>query len=101
MLIKPLPYPDADALVAVWHTAPGLNNPQMQASPTQYLTYREENRVFEEFGLWSIAPATVTGFAEPEEVRTLGVTDGTLQSLGVPPTVGRWFFPARPCAWII
>ncbi len=27
VLVKPLPYPDADALVGVWHTAPGTNIP--------------------------------------------------------------------------
>jgi hypothetical protein len=35
VLIKPLSYPDSDALMAVWHTAPSLNLPQMQISPTQ------------------------------------------------------------------
>jgi hypothetical protein len=38
LLIKPLPYPDADALVAVWHTAPGMNTPQLPLSASQYVT---------------------------------------------------------------
>jgi predicted permease len=33
----------------------------------------------------------VTGLAEPEQVRTVFVTYGTLQALGVQPTLGRWF----------
>src|SRR5581483_3475702 len=34
------------------------------------------------------------GLAEPEQVRTISVTDGVLQSLGVPPVEGRWLLPA-------
>jgi len=91
VLIKPLSYPDSDALMAVWHTAPSLNLPQMQISPTQYCTYREENRVFDEFGVWTVGPATVSGLEAPEEVRTLMVSGGTLEALGMSPIVGRWF----------
>ena len=32
--------------------------------------------------------------AEPEQVRTDSVSDGVLQTLGVPPAVGRWFSEA-------
>ena len=42
VLIKPLPYPNADELVGVWHTAPGvINVPKLNVSPTMYFTYRE------------------------------------------------------------
>jgi putative ABC transport system permease protein len=60
-----------------------------------YFTYAEHNRTFESFGLWTWHTATVTGVAEPEQVRTLLVTDGTLQALGVPPAVGRWLSTAE------
>ena len=33
VLLKPLPYPAADRLVSVWHTAPGLNIPRLAQSP--------------------------------------------------------------------
>src|SRR5258708_39260014 len=33
---------------------------------------------------------TVTGLADPEQVRAVVVHDGTLQALNVPPVAGRW-----------
>jgi hypothetical protein len=59
-----------------------------------YFTYREENRTFEQFGLWQSNGASVTGIAEPEMPRALIVTYGVLDALGVPPLLGRWFSQA-------
>ena len=96
VLIKPLPYPDAQQLVGVWHLAPGVAGiaGNINCSPTMYFTYREENRTFQDFGLWSNGGATVTGVGEPEQVQALDVTYGTLQALGVQPAMGRWFSKA-------
>jgi predicted permease len=91
VLLKPLPFPDSERLVGVWHVAPGLNIDALDASPTTYLVYREESRFFEDVGLWRGGSAAVTGLAEPEQVEVLQVTDGTLPILGVPPLHGRWF----------
>ena len=91
VLIKPLPYPNSDELVGVWHSAPGVNIPKLNVSPTMHFTYREEGQTFREFGLWSNGGVTITGQAEPEQVRSIDVTDGTLQALGVAPAFGRWF----------
>ncbi|MGA7110597.1 MAG: multidrug ABC transporter substrate-binding protein, partial [Terracidiphilus sp.] len=54
VLIKPLAYPQADSLVGVWHTAPGITGigDGLNCSPTMYFTYREENKSFQDFGLW-------------------------------------------------
>ena len=60
-----------------------------------YVTYREENRVFEHVGLWTDAGRTLTGLGEPEQIRVLTVADGTLQALGVQPALGRWFADAE------
>jgi putative ABC transport system permease protein len=91
VLIKPLPYPNAHELVGVWHSAPGVNIPKLNVSPTMHFTYREESQTFREFGVWSNGGVTITGQAEPEQVRSIEVTDGTLQALGVAPALGRWF----------
>jgi putative ABC transport system permease protein len=93
VLIKPLPYPRSDELVGVWHVAPGIASlpGNLNCSPTMYFTYREQNRSFQDFGLWSGGGASVTGIAEPEQVQALFVTYGVLQALNVQPSLGRWF----------
>jgi len=96
ILIRPLPYPHAEALVSVWNAAPGLPGApdSVGSSASMYFTYREENRTFEQFGLWSSGGASVTGTAEPELPRALFVTYGVLDAVAVPPLMGRWFSQA-------
>jgi putative ABC transport system permease protein len=99
VLIRPLPYPNADELVALQHTAPGAPglataSGDLRLSPSMFFTYAEQNRTFKDMGLWFANLATVTGVAEPEQVRALAVTDGTLQTLGVQPVLGRWLSQA-------
>ncbi len=91
VLLKPLPYPNADELVRIRHVAPGLTPGYMVASTNMHLTYREENRAFAAVGLWMEDSATLTDRGEAERVRALKVTDGVLQALGVQPMRGRWF----------
>jgi predicted permease len=96
ILMRPLAYPHAEALVGVWHTAPGLPGlpASLGCSPSIYFTYREENRTFEQFGVWSSGGVSVTGVAEPELPRALFVTYGVLDAVGVKPVLGRWFSQA-------
>ncbi len=92
VLIRPLAYPHAEALAAISHAAPKFpGTSSLGCSPSMYFTYREANRTFEHFGLWSAGGASVTGIAEPELPRALIVTYGVLDALGVPPLHGRWF----------
>jgi predicted permease len=93
ILLKPLPYRDPDALVGVWQTAPGLNIKDLELSPSDYFTFRDENRSFEHIGVWNGGSVSVTGLGPPERVQSLFVTEGTLNALGVQPALGRWFNP--------
>ena len=87
VLLKPLAYPNAEELVAVWHTAPGapgLSNVSgdLRLSASMYFTYAEtQPDVPATSASGSPARQRSPGIAEPEEVRTLLVTDGTLQAL--------------------
>jgi predicted permease len=91
VLLKPLPYPHADELVGVWHTAPGLNIDDVNMAPSNYFIYREQNRVFQDIGVYEGDSVAVTGQGNPEQVHALDVTDGVLPILGVTPMLGRWF----------
>ena len=91
VLLKPLPFHEAERLAGVWHTAPGLGFDVMNQSPATYFTYRDESRTFEDIALWDNTAVSVTGAGEPERVQALLVTDGLLGILRVAPALGRPF----------
>ena len=91
VLLKPLPYPQAERLVGVQLTSPAFNLSDVPLSPSAYFIFREQSRAFQDMGLFSGGSANVTGVAEPEKVQSMLVTDGTLPLLGIQPMLGRWF----------
>jgi predicted permease len=96
VLLKPLNYPKAEELVSLHQVAPGAEGLAdfengLLLSPSMYVTYSDHNRTFQSLGVWITGTANVTGVAEPEQVRTVAVSDGVLQTLGVLPALGRWF----------
>ena len=91
VVIKPLPYPDADRLINVSHNAPGVNIDDLGSAPYLYFAEREQNRTFEGIGLWRTGATNVTGDGDPERVLTLSVTPDVLPILGIPPVLGRYF----------
>ncbi len=99
VLLKPLQYPKSEELVALRQVAPGAAglasfSDGLLLSPSMYFTYAEHNRSFQSLGVWSIGAGNVTGLAEPEQVRTVEISDGVLQTLNVPPLAGRWLSAA-------
>jgi putative ABC transport system permease protein len=93
VLLKPLPYPAADELVALDHEAPGIGLKNAGAAPFLMFTYADGARTFDHIGLWRANTASVTGVGDPEEVRTIQTTEGAFRALGVQPIVGRAFSP--------
>src|SRR5271166_776318 len=91
VLLKPLPYPHAEQLIGVWHTAPGIDITQLPMAPSVYFIDREQNTTLQDIGAYDGDAFTVAGAGEPERVRGLDVTDGTLPLLGVTPALGRLF----------
>ena len=99
VLVRPLRYPRAEQLVELHQDAPGaagLANAAdgLPLSASMYFMYAEQNRTFQALGVWFPGTANVTGRAEPEQVRTVSVSDGVLEALGVPPAAGRWLAAA-------
>ena len=94
VLIRPLPYPDSDRLVALLHTAPGIHFNELNLALSLYFTYSEENRVFQDVGMWTPWAWNVTGIGTAEQVGGLSVTHGFLSALGVRPAMGRAFTAA-------
>jgi predicted permease len=96
VVLRPLPYPDPDRLVALRLEAPGAAGlasfkSGLPLSASMDLTFSDHNRTFSSMGVWLPETANVTGLAEPEEVHTAIVSGGVLEALAVPPAAGRWF----------
>jgi predicted permease len=91
VLLKPLPYPHAEQLIGVWHTAPGIGLKEVNMPPSFYFIDREQSTTLQDIGAYDDDSFNITGAGEPEHVRGLDVTDGTLSILGVVPAAGRLF----------
>ena len=95
VLLEPLSYPDPEQLVAVKQNAPGAAglanfSDGLRLSASMYFTYAEHNRAFQSLGVWDTGTVDITGNGEPEQVRSVFISDGVLQALNVPPVAGRW-----------
>lgn len=91
VLLKPLPYPESERLVALLHTAPGIGIRELNMAPSLELTYSEENRVFEKVAMWTKDHWTLTGMGAPEQVGGFSVSSTFLSALRVAPVIGRGF----------
>lgn len=91
VLLRPLPFAEADRLVGVWHKAPGLDFEILNQSPATYFTYREDSQALEDMAAWDNTFVSVTGLEEPEQVPAMLVTDGFFPILQVQPVLGRAF----------
>lgn len=92
VLLRPLPYPDADRLVILTESRDG----SVGGSNVSYPNYRDWKALttsFEEMGAIAFASATVTGGSEPFRV-TLGRADPAfMRAAGLEPSLGRAFRP--------
>jgi putative ABC transport system permease protein len=89
VLLKPLPFHEADRLVSLRHHAPhGVGTVH---GPATYLTYRENQQAFEAIGAWVPTDVSITGGGDPERVQALRVSATTLPLSRVQPVVGRVF----------
>lgn len=91
LLVKPLPYLNADRLVVVWEHNLPRNRPRNVISPANYLEWKARSRSFEHLAAFAQNRMTLTGNGEPEELPTIVATADLFDTLGVAPTLGRGF----------
>ena len=91
VLLRPLPYGDAERLVMVGHSWGG-EGPRIISS-LNYLDCRDQNHVFEQTALVLNWGANLTGQETPEWLTGLQVSAGFFTTLQVQPILGRAFLP--------
>jgi predicted permease len=93
LLLRPLPYKDANRLVILWNRSPGLDILQDWFSTAQYLDIKNGHHGFEEVAIASGGNDNLTGEGEPERIGTIRVSSNLLPMLGVQAASGRLFLP--------
>lgn len=91
LLLKPLPYKDADSLVAMWENNLTRGRARNVISPANFLEWRARGRSFEGMAAFTQNRVTLTGAGEPQELSTLIVSANIFDVLGVGPALGRGF----------
>ena len=94
VLLEPLPFPQSDRLVRVWHTPPPAAFPGMKrfsVSAANYLDWEKQNTVFEKMAIIGYRGLTLTGVGEPESIPMARVSGDFFGVLGARPMLGRGF----------
>ncbi len=94
VVLKPLPFADADRIVRVWHTPPQSTFAGQEVfalSPANFLDWEAQNQVFEQMAIYQGGRRTLTGQGEAEAVIVYRGSAALLPILGVSPSIGRGF----------
>jgi putative ABC transport system permease protein len=89
VLLRPLPFPDANRLVTVWETEPHYSRGEL--SPANFRDWKNQSKSFEAFGAYTSLQVNLAGQGEPEALRGEVMTADVLPLIGVKPVLGRWF----------
>src|SRR5579859_1212114 len=94
VLLEPLPFPEADRLVQLWHVPPQTSFPGMTRfalSAANFLDWEKQNDVFEQMAIYHGTNFDVTGAGKPESIAAGRVSADFFSVLGVQPIHGRLF----------
>jgi putative ABC transport system permease protein len=95
VVLRPLPFPGAERIVAIHSSHPGRGLLEFSASVPDFLDWRAETGVFRAMTAWAGYEASATGMGEAERVPAVAVTADYTAVTGVVPARGRWFAPAE------
>jgi putative ABC transport system permease protein len=90
LLVRALPYGDADRLVRLYESHP-RRGPRFAVSPGNFLSWRERSTVFEAMAIFRPRPFDLLGGSEPQRLDGAVVSPAFLRTLGLAPARGRDF----------
>src|ERR1041385_2327899 len=93
VLLRPLPFPESESLVAVFETNPERGLQRGSHSYPNFMDVRAQSTVFEHMCSYHGADFIMTGRGEPARLQGQVVTADLFSLLGVQPMLGRTFVP--------
>ena len=93
VLLRPLPYPNADRLVMLWETNPRfqIGVDTLPVTPGTFMDWREQSSVFEYISALGVGRFNLSGADEPERISGASVSPNFFQLMGIEPKLGRAF----------
>ncbi|MFL6333547.1 MAG: ADOP family duplicated permease [Pyrinomonadaceae bacterium] len=94
ILLRSLPYPEPERIVAVWHTPPRESFPgadRFSVSPGNYLDWKEQSHAFEQMAVYNYTGLSLSAGAEPVPVTGAAVSSDFFSVLRVQVDKGRAF----------
>ena len=91
ILLRPLPYPNADRLVLVWENNLKQGWNRVGVSGPTYLDWKEQSQSFDDMAVMQPGTGTLTGLGEPEQFAGMRVSANLLELLGAKAILGRTF----------
>jgi predicted permease len=92
VLLRPLPYKDADRLMTFTASVPP-QVPRMGASGPEIIDFRMQSQSFDEIAALDWAEYNLTQTGEPEQLQAGQVSENFFRTLGVSPLIGSDVFP--------
>src|SRR3954466_8596090 len=89
VLLRPLPYKDAERLVGLDETNLKQGVESFSVSYPNFVDWRKQNTVFEDIGVFQESNYTLVGGGDPEQIPGARVSQGMFEILGVAPIMGR------------
>ena len=92
VLLRPLPFHNAEELVTLWERNPKQGYEQNPPAAGNYVDWREQNRVFAQMAIY--APSRKFNLSlgdQPERIAGAAVSTSLFELLGVRPVLGRTF----------
>jgi putative ABC transport system permease protein len=93
VLLKSLPYPDADRIVLVWGTNQRAGTNHDPVSATDLADYRAQNKSFEEMATFMSWRPILSGVHDTERISALQIGDGYFRVMKSKIILGRTFLP--------
>jgi putative ABC transport system permease protein len=93
LLLRPLPYPEPDRLVAIEETFPSEPGVGMPVSYLNFVDWHARQHAFAAIALYDDANMVLTGAGEAERVFGTRASAALFRGLGVSPALGRTFSP--------
>lgn len=89
VILRPLPYPEADRIVRLWESNLSRGWSTFSISPPNFADWVERNSSLELLGAYQISSVTYTGGDRPQSLSAYRVTEDWLPILGGEPIQGR------------